>query len=188
MRLLRALLAGGLLRPDGSGTYRPTTLFRQYAEATVVAPLSRARAKTVLKRAQDLAVHINATWSRSPYVIQLVAVSGSFMSRRDPLNELTLWLVLRKRPRTHARRWGLSPGREPALRQIGLAMKALSSFVVVHVVAEKEAVRRPFAVVFEAIEHADRRSRSDVGPVLRLGCVDQPSTRVEMTRTPGAAA
>jgi hypothetical protein len=40
------------------------------------------------------------------------------------------------------------------LRQIVAAMKALSSFIVVRVVADLQGVHRPFSVVFEADEDA----------------------------------
>jgi hypothetical protein len=49
--LLRAMLAGGLLLTDGPGNYRPAARFREYALANVVLPLSRARAREVIDRA-----------------------------------------------------------------------------------------------------------------------------------------
>ncbi|HEX9278549.1 MAG TPA: hypothetical protein VGA51_19425 [Casimicrobiaceae bacterium] len=151
-RLLTALVVEGLLESDGTGRYRPTALFREYARACVVAPLSRERAKTLIDRATEVAARINANWTRNPYLVQTVAVSGSYMSRRDPLKELSLWLVLCARPKTQARRVSLSLDKDQALRQIGAAMKALSSFVVVRVAADRQSVRRPFSVVFEASE------------------------------------
>ena len=81
--LLRALLMGGLLYPDGSGGYLPTRHFREYALASVVAPLSRTRAKALIDRACELAARINADWVGNPLQIWTVAVSGSYMSRLD---------------------------------------------------------------------------------------------------------
>ena len=150
--LLQALLAGGLLYPDGSGGYRPTARFREYALACVVAPLSRARAKALIDRVCGLAAHINADWASNPLRIKVVAVSGSYMSRRDQLADLSLWLVLRRRPETRERRWRPSMSKDDALRQILEPIHALSSFIVVRIVADRQVVQRPFSVVFQATE------------------------------------
>ena len=150
--LLQALLTGGLLYPDGNGGYRPTRRFREYALACVVAPLSRARAKALIDRVCGLAAHINADWTSNPLRIKVVAVSGSYMSRRDQLADLSLWLVLRRRPETRARHWRPSMSKDDALRQILEPIHALSSFIVVRIVADRQVVRRPFSVVFQANE------------------------------------
>jgi len=88
--LLQELLTGGLLYPDGNGGYRPTARFREYALACVVAPLSRARAKALIDRACGLAASNNADRASNPLRIKMVAVSGSYMSRRDQLSDLSL--------------------------------------------------------------------------------------------------
>lgn len=148
--LLRAMLAGGLLLTDGPGNYRPAARFREYALANVVLPLSRARAREVIERVNRLAARINTNWDRNPYCIKMVAVSGSYMSRSDRLQDLSLWLVLNRRAEARTRRWRSALGKSDALRQIAAAMRELSSFVVVHIVAERHAVQRPFSVVFQA--------------------------------------
>jgi hypothetical protein len=148
--LLRAMLAGGLLLTDGPGNYRPAARFREYALANVVLPLSRARAREVIDRANKLAARINTNWDRNPYRIRMVAVSGSYMSRSDRLQDLSLWLVLNRRAEARTRRWRSPLGKSDALRQIAAAMRELSSFVVVRIVSERHAVQRPFSVVFQA--------------------------------------
>jgi len=148
--LLRAMLAGGLLLTDGPGNYRPAARFREYALANVVVPLSRLRARELIERAGKLAERINANWERNPYRIKMIAVSGSYMSRSARLQELSLWLVLHRRPEARTRRWRSPLGKSDALRQIAAAMRELSSFIVVRVVAERHAVQRPFSVVFQA--------------------------------------
>lgn len=153
-KLLGELLAGGVLHRDDAGGHRATALFREYALACVVAPLSRARAKTLIDRASELAARINANWKRNPHFIQTVAVSGSYMTRRDPLDELSLWIVVRRRPQTQWQRWKPSVSNEDGLRRIGAAMRALSSFVVVRVAADRQKVQRPFTVAFEASDDA----------------------------------
>jgi hypothetical protein len=150
--LVKALLAGGLLHPDGTSGYRLTRRFREYALACVVIPLTRARAKGLIGRACELATSINADWARNPFQIKTLAVSGSYMSRRDPLPELSLWVVLRPRPRFRARHLRPSLSKSDALRQILTAVNALSSFIVVRIVAHGQDVQRPFSVVFQASE------------------------------------
>lgn len=148
--LLRAMLAGGLLLTDGPGNYRPAARFREYALANVVLPLSRARAREVIDRVNKLAARINTNWDRNPYRIKMVAVSGSYMSRSERLQDLSIWLVLNRRAEARTRRWRSPLGKSDALRQIAAAMREISSFVVVHIVAERHAVQRPFSVVFQA--------------------------------------
>jgi len=150
--LLRAFVAGKLLHANGAAGYVATPRFREYALASVVVPLSRARAKVLIDAVRGIAARINADWDRNPFLVKLVTVSGSYMSRRDQLPELTLWVVLRRRPQLKARRWKPLLERDVALRQIVAAIKAPSSFIVVRIVKDKENVQRPFSVVFQTNE------------------------------------
>jgi hypothetical protein len=150
--LLRALLGGGLLLSDGPGTYRPSARFREYALAELVMPMSRSYAKDLLAKARELAARINANWGRNPYLIRMILVSGSYMSRSDRLPELSLWLVLRRRHELRTRRWNHGLSKSNAMRQIASAMKELDPLVVVHVAADKQAVPRPFSVAFQAAD------------------------------------
>jgi hypothetical protein len=116
----------------------------------------------LIERAIELATRINATWAQNPYQIKELAVAGSYMSRSDPLPELSLWLVLERRPETRALRRKASPGSDHAVEQIVAAMRALSSFVVVHVARERQEVSRPFILVFEAVDETIIRSPQPV--------------------------
>jgi hypothetical protein len=146
--LQREFLMGGLLHPDGAGGYLPTRLFRQYALACVVAPLSRTRAKALIAEVCGLAERINAEWVSNPYQLKIIAVSGHYMSQREQLSELSLSLVVGRR--REARVPGASPlqDKDAALRQIVEALHAMSSFIVVRIVADGQTVQRPFGVVF----------------------------------------
>ena len=150
--LFSALLAGGLLYPDGTGGCRPTERFRDYACACVVVPLSRDRAKALIDSVSELAQRINVAWAQNPYQIKMIAVSGGYMSRCKTLHELSLWPVLRRRPEVRARGWKPALGKDDAQGQIRSAMNALSSFIVVRIVADRQAIERPFSVVFQASE------------------------------------
>ena len=150
--LLSAFLAGGMLYPDGIGRYRPTRLFREYALASLVAPLARERAKALVDRACALAASVNADWDNVPFQIEAMAVSGSYMSRRELLPELSLSLVLGPRPESRKPRPGFTLSEDDGLRRVLDAMRALSSFIVVRIAADRSGVQRPFSVVFQ-IDH-----------------------------------
>ena len=152
LALLRAMLAGGLLLPDGTGYYRPTVRFREYALAQLVAPLSRPRAKMLVDAVCDLAARINTDWARNPFEIKLVSVSGAYMSRSRELPELSVWLVLRPRTEKQSRRWRPMVTKGAGLREILAAVSSQSSFIVARIVAHKSVVPRPFCVVFQAAE------------------------------------
>jgi len=149
--LLRALVAGKLLHPEGAGSYIATARFREYAVASVVTPLSRTRAKALIEEVGAIAARINAAWNRNPYVIKLVAVSGSYMSRRDLLPELSLWLVLRRRLPLQRRRRS-TVEKDIAMRRIVAEVCAPSSFIRVRLVRDKQEVQRPFSVVYQTNE------------------------------------
>jgi len=172
--LQRELLIGGLLHPDGAGGYVPTRLLRQYALACVVAPLSRPRAKALIERACALAGEINAAWTLNLFQIRMLAVSGSYMSQREKLSELSLSLVLRWRHEAPQPGAASPPGKDEAIRQIVGALSALSSFMVVRVVSGSEAVQRPFSVAFQ---HSKDSVRATAPPKGRLQAWSEALTR-----------
>jgi hypothetical protein len=149
--LTQALVTGGLLdRTKDGSDYWLTRRFREYALARVVPPLERARAKHLIQRAGLLATEINAKWKRNPFVVAMIAVSGSYMSRARKLPELDLWLIVQPRVPGRSSIWGMSSSRGDAARQIRKAVRALSSFIVVRVVTDAESIPRPFSVAFRA--------------------------------------
>jgi hypothetical protein len=148
--LLSALLAGGLLYPDGAGRYHPTRLFREHALATIVAPLARERAKGLIDRACSLAARVNSEWKHSPFQIEMMAISGSYMTRRDQLSDVLLSLALHRRPDARVPHSGIPPSKDEVSRQIVESLSALSSFIVVRFVSDQTKVQRPFSVVFRA--------------------------------------
>ena len=148
--LLSAMLAGGMLYPVGAGRYHPTRQFREYALATVVAPLPRERAKALIERACKVTGRINAEWSQLPFQIEMMAVSGSYMTRRDQLTDLILSLALHRRTVPKTANSPVLPSKDEASRRIVDSLQALSSFIVVRIVADRTKVQRPFSVVFQA--------------------------------------
>jgi hypothetical protein len=118
--------------------------------APIVPPLERARAKRLIGRAGMLAAQINAKWTRNPFAIAMIAVSGSYMSRSRKLPELNLWLIVRPRTPSRASVWGRPSSRGDGARQIRDAVRSLSSYIVVRLVTDAESLPRPFTVAFRA--------------------------------------
>lgn len=147
--LANELVQGGLLRPDPErGEYGLTTRFLQVAAARVVDPLPRARAQLLLARACDLAARINAERSRNPYEIDTIAVFGSYMSRERKLSELTLGVVLRRRPAERLARWGRIEDRAKGRKEIRATLEKPSTFLQVRFVKRIDELPRPFGVVY----------------------------------------
>jgi hypothetical protein len=155
LALLHALAGHRLLQPEGdrAGDFRLTEKFREFAQARIVPPLHRAEARDLLDAACRLAERINAGRTRNPLQIDLIAVSGSYMSRSDKIAEVRLWPVVRPRPRMRVPRFHNSMNGSEAAREIRNELCALSPFLVVHVVTDMTAIERPFSVPFRADEN-----------------------------------
>jgi hypothetical protein len=155
LALLHALAGHRLLQPEGdrAGDFRLTEKFREFAQARIVPPLHRAEARELLDAACRLAERINAGRTRNPLQIDLIAVSGSYMSRSDRIAEVRLWPVVRPRPRMRVPRFHTSMNGSEAAREIRNELCALSPFLVVHVITDMTAIERPFSVPFRADEN-----------------------------------
>ena len=151
-RLVEQWLAHRLVRADGADRYRISRRLRPYAMARIVEPLERARARRLLREVRDLARTINAQWRRNALVIGTVAVSGSYMSRRQKLGKLYIWLVVQPRPVASPGRRGSVTGISDGAREILDAVEQLSSYMVPRVVADRRRIERPFSVIFEAAD------------------------------------
>ena len=160
LALLHALAGHRLLYPEGerAGDFRLTDKFREFAQAHIVPPLHRAEARELLDKACRLAESMNTIRTRNPLQIDLIAVSGSYMSRRDKIAEVRLWPVVRPRPRMRVPRFQSSMNGAEAARDIRNELCALSPFLVVHVVTDMTAIERPFSVPFRADENSGASS------------------------------
>ena len=152
LALLHALAGHRMLQPvEGrAGDFRLTDKFREFAQAHIVPPLHRDGAKKLLDEACRLAERINDGHTRNPLQIDLMAVSGSYMSRGDKIAEIKLWPVVRPRVRMRAPRFQSAMNGTEAAREIRTALCAISPFLVVHVVTDMTAIERPFSVPFRA--------------------------------------
>jgi hypothetical protein len=159
--LLHALVAGGLLQPEPgrASDYRLTERFHEFALARVVPPLRRAYAKQLLEQACGLAAQINADWTRNPFLVDMVAVSSSYMRRSNKVADLILWPVVKARSQLRVRRFRPSLTEADGVSEIHAALRALSSYILVYIVTDTDPIERPFSVPFRADEDMEVSSR-----------------------------
>ena len=152
--LLRAFVGDGLLQADPAtaGNYRLTERFHEFAQARVVAPLERAEAKELVDKACRLAAQINADRTWNPVMIDMLGVSGAYMSRSDYISELKLWPVVKTRAEIRPRRFGSPMTKAEGSSEIRGLLRALSPFILVHLVTDTASVERPFSVPFRAYD------------------------------------
>jgi hypothetical protein len=152
--LVRAFVGDGLLQADPAtaGNYRLTERFHEFAQARVVAPLERAEAKELVDKACRLAAQINADRTWNPVMIDMLGVSGAYMSRSDYISELKLWPVVKTRAEIRPRRFGSPMTKAEGSSEIRGLLRALSPFILVHLVTDTASVERPFSVPFRAYD------------------------------------
>jgi hypothetical protein len=148
---VEAMVADGLLRPRTRvpSEYRLTGRFVEYANARVVEPLPRSRARALVARACDLATEINGSWTRNPLEIGALAPFGIYLSREPHLDGLPLGVVLRMRPVARRARFRMLP-KADAVRDVRAAFEALSSFAQIRLATDIDQLPQPCAIVFQA--------------------------------------
>jgi hypothetical protein len=148
--LVDEFVAQGLLRErsTSAGHYRPTRRLVEIANARVVPPLPRTRAKLIVAKAVELATLINVRWSRNAVEVDTVATFGGYMSRDDEIADLGLGIVLRLRPAVRRARFLSIGTKADGAVEIKTAFAALSSYVRVRLVNDLRELPRPFAVIF----------------------------------------
>ena len=154
--MVEEMVADGLLRPRGESSedYGLTERFVEYANARVVEPLVRSRARHIVSNARELASRINAEWTRNPLEIEAIAPFGCYISQDLYLDKLPIAIVVRVRPVSRRARWRMLAKAEGA-HEIRGAFKALSSFVHAQLVTQISELPPPFAVVFQANDDDD---------------------------------
>ena len=149
--LVDEMVAEGLLAPraEASGEYQLTDRFREYANARVVEPLSRSRARNIVANARELADRINAEWTRNPLEVAAIAPFGSYLSQEPRLEALPIGIVVRLRHASRRARFRMLSKADGA-HEIRGAFKALSSFVHAQLCTDISELPPPFAVVYQA--------------------------------------
>lgn len=150
--LVEALVAHGALEPPGEGQagYGLTAEFVAIAQARIVEPLPRPRARQLVDAACALAREINEDDAHNPLSVAALAVFGDYMTRHARLAELSFGVVVDLRAPTWRTRFGRRQQKAEGARSLRNAFRALSSFVRVRVVTELPALPRPFSVVYDA--------------------------------------
>lgn len=148
--MLAAMVADGLLRPRNSvpSEYRVTGRFVEYANARVVEPLPRPRARALVARACELAREINEDWARNPVEIAAIAPFGVYLSHEPHLDELPLGVVLRMRPVARRARFRMLP-KADGVAEVRAAFEGLSSFARVRLATAVGELPQPCAIVFQ---------------------------------------
>ena len=149
--IVEAMVADGLLRPRTSAPaeYRVTGRFVEYANARVVEPLPRSRARALVARAGEIAREVNEGWTRNPLEVAALAPFGVYLSREPHLDELPLGVVVRMRPMSRRARFRMLP-KTDGVRELRAAFEVLSSFVRVRLATAIAELPQPCAIVFQA--------------------------------------
>jgi len=150
LTMVDQMLQAGLLErlQPNTAEYGITDKFREYAQARIVDPLPRTRAQLMLTHMADLAEHFNRTAARNKYVIEALAVYGSFMSREPELPELSIGVTGRRRRTDDRHVAGRATTYTGGTEQIRKMFEELSSFVQTKLFHRLPDVPRPFTVFF----------------------------------------
>jgi len=146
------MLRRGLLERHDSrgGEYGITEKFRRYAEAEIVEPLPRARAKLLLTYVADLCWQFNRTALDNKYEIDALAVFGSYMSLEPELEELTVGITGRRRSPPQNPTAGRATQPLQGTEQIRALIESQSPYLRAHLFAHLDDVPRPFSVLFKS--------------------------------------
>jgi hypothetical protein len=149
--LVDEMVAEGLLKPRDTAArhYHVTDRFREYAQARVIEPLPRARARHLVASARELACRINDEWTRNPLEVEALAPFGTYISQEPFLERLPLGIVVRNRPASRRARWRMLSKADGA-HEIRGAFKALSTFIQAQLATDLGDLPQPFAVVYQA--------------------------------------
>jgi len=142
---------GLLQRHDDLGReFGVTDKFRRYAEARIVEPLPRSRARLLVDHVADLAWQFNRTASSNKYEIEAVAVFGGYMSRDPDLAELSIGVTGRRRQPAARPSAGRATVPTEGHEEIRRLFDGQSSFIETHFYRHVQDVPRPFSVIFKS--------------------------------------
>ncbi len=150
--LVDEMLRRGLLErhdPRG-GAYEVTEKFRRYAEAEIVEPLPRARAKLLLAHVADLCWQFNRTALDNKYEIDALVVFGSYMSLEPELEDITVGITGRRRVPPQNPTAGRATQPLQGTEQIRALIEGQSRYLHAHFFAHLDDVPRPFSVLFKS--------------------------------------
>lgn len=150
--MIDEMVRQGLLErlSDRGAEYGVTDKFRLYADARIIEPLPRSRAKMLLNHVADLAWHFNRTAVENKYEIDALAVFGPFMSLEPELAELTVAVTGRRRPPAERPAAGRATKALQGHEQIRDLVEGQSSYLRAMFFKSLDDVPRPFSVIFKS--------------------------------------
>jgi hypothetical protein len=132
------------------GEYAVTDKFREYAQAEIVEPLPRARAKMVLDHVAELAWHFNRNAQDNKYEIDALAAFGAYMRLEPELSLLQVAVTGRHRPPSALPALGRGTQMLKGHEQIRAMLEGQSRFLRAHFFRSLDEVPRPFGVIFKS--------------------------------------
>jgi hypothetical protein len=150
--LVDEMLRRGLLErhdPRG-GEYGITDKFRRYAQAEIIEPLPRSRAKMLLTHVADLCWQFNRTALDNKYEIDALVVFGGYMSLEPELEEVTVGLTGRRRTPPQNPVAGRATQPLQGHEQIRALIEGQSRYLRAHFFSHLDDVPRPFSVLFKS--------------------------------------
>lgn len=150
--MIDEMVRHGLLQRLGErgGEYGVTEKFRLYADARIIEPLPRSRAKMLLTHIADLAWHFNRTAVDNKYEIDALAVFGPYMSLEPELAELTVAVTGRRRPPAARPAAGRATTVQQGHEQIRELVESQSNYLRAKFFQGLDDVPRPFSVIFKS--------------------------------------
>ena len=150
--VIEEMVRHGLLQRVGERglEYGITEKFRRYADARIIEPLPRNRAKMLLNHIADLAWHFNRTAVGNKYEIDALAVFGSYMSLEPELSELTVAVTGRRRPPVTRPAAGRATQAQQGHEEIRELIEGQSNYLEAKFFQRLDDVPRPFSVIFKS--------------------------------------
>jgi hypothetical protein len=149
--MIEEMVRRGVLLPLAQhGEYAVTDKFRDYAQAEVVEPLPRARAKMVLDQVAELAWHFNRNAQDNKYEIDALAAFGAYMRLEPELSLLQVAVTGRRRPSLALPTLGRGTQMLKGHEQIRAMIEGQSRFLRAHFFRSLDEVPRPFGVIFKS--------------------------------------
>jgi len=150
--MIDEMLRHGLLeQQDTRGSaYSITDKFRRYANAEIVEPLPRGRAKMLLTHIADLAWQFNRSAHNNKYEIEALAVFGDYMSLESELEEVTIGITGRRRPPPRNPAAGRATQPLQGREELRALFEGQSRYVHVHFFLHLDDMPKPFSVLFKS--------------------------------------
>jgi hypothetical protein len=150
--MIDEMLKRGLLvrQDERGGAFGVTEKFRRYAQAEIVPPLPRSRAKLLVAHLADVAWHFNRTALDNKYEIDALAVYGAYMTVEPELAEVTVAVAVRRRPPAQHPAAGRATQPLSGHEHIRTLIEGHSPYLRTHFFQHLEEVPRPFSVIFKS--------------------------------------